>query len=66
VIIRTAKDLDVYKQAYALAISALDFARDCGYVTRKECEKLTALCAQVGGMPGSMIVKPLRFLIAER
>jgi len=122
VIIRSAKDLDVYKKAYRLAmeifmcsrawpkqemysltdqirrssrsVSAnlreawakrryhahflskltdsdaensetdtwLNFALDCGYLTREEHSHLTAECRQIGAMLGSMLKHPEPFL----
>lgn len=45
--------------------SALDFARDCGYISEEEHRNLTALCAKVGRMLGSMINSPKSFLIEK-
>lgn len=45
--------------------SALDFARDCGYLTAQHHAKLTDLCAEVGKMLGSMLRNPSPFLIAD-
>ena len=42
--------------------SSLDFAKDCGYITVPQHEKLTANCREVGGMLGSMINNPAPFL----
>jgi four helix bundle protein len=42
--------------------SSLDFAKDCGYITAEQHEKLTALCIEIGRMLGSMINKPGPFL----
>ena len=43
--------------------TALDFARDCGYVTDEDHKDLTARCAEVGRMLGSMINRPEPFLL---
>ena len=41
----------------------LDFARDCGYVSKDEHERLAADCREVGAMLGSMLKNPVPFLI---
>ncbi len=41
----------------------LDFARDCGYLSAADHERLTKQCAEVGAMLGSMIKVPASFLI---
>jgi four helix bundle protein len=43
--------------------SALDFSRDCGYLTVSQHRELTELCGEVGRMLGSMIRSPESFLI---
>ncbi len=43
--------------------SCLDFARDCGYVPPTDHQALTGLCAEVGKMLGSMMLRPEKFLI---
>ena len=43
--------------------SALDFSRDCGYLTATQHRELTELCSEVGRMLGSMIRDPESFLI---
>lgn len=43
--------------------TALDFARDCGYITRQEHADLVAVAHEVGSMLGSMIKQPASFLI---
>jgi four helix bundle protein len=43
--------------------SSLDFARDCGYISAAQHEKLTLACAEVGRMLGSMMNNPTSFLI---
>ena len=45
------------------ADSCLDFARACGYVSESEHADLSALCAEVGRMLGSMIAEPQKFLV---
>lgn len=45
--------------------SALDFARDCGYVNHDEHSKPTRLVAEIGKMLGSMIQRPEKFLLRE-
>ena len=41
--------------------SALDFALDCGYITRGDHAALTALTAEIGRMLGAMIQQPQKF-----
>ena len=41
----------------------LDFARDCGYVSKDEHGRLAADCREVGAMLGSMLNNPVPFLI---
>jgi four helix bundle protein len=43
--------------------SALDFARDCKYITAECHVELTAVSQQIGRMLGSMIKNPGSFLI---
>jgi len=43
--------------------SSLDFARDCGYITAEQHAELTALCAEIGKMLGSMLNNPTPFLL---
>jgi four helix bundle protein len=43
--------------------SSLDFARDCGYITHGQHDRLVALCREVGKMLGSMMNNPESFLI---
>lgn len=43
--------------------SALDFARDCGYINDEQHAKLTSVCAEIGRMLGSMLKRPELFLI---
>ena len=51
--LNSAKDLEVYKKAYSVAMkvfelsetdSSLDFAKDCNYITHDQHAELTALC----------------------
>jgi four helix bundle protein len=42
--------------------SSLDFAGDCGYISREQHEKLIAKCAEIGRMLGGMIRKPQSFI----
>jgi four helix bundle protein len=44
--------------------TALDFAKDCAYITNEEHTVLTSLCGEVGKMLGSMIRNPDGFLLA--
>lgn len=46
--------------------SSLDFARDCGYITVEQHAELTALCAEIGKMLGTMINNSTSFLISDR
>ena len=43
--------------------SALDFAKDCGYITPEQHSDLTAKCAEIGKMLGAMINNPTPFLL---
>jgi len=45
--------------------TALDFARDCGYVSEEEHEELCSLNRSVGRMLGSMIKNPAAFLLSQ-
>ena len=45
--------------------SSLDFARDCGYMSRDKHKQLAAQCTEVRRMLGGMIKKPEAFLAAE-
>jgi len=44
--------------------SSLDFARDCGYFSGEQHEKLAAQCTEFGRMLGGVIRKPESFLAA--
>jgi four helix bundle protein len=43
--------------------TSLDFARDCGYISQAEHERLASLCAEVGKMLGAMLNNPAPFLL---
>ena len=45
--------------------SSLDFAKDCGYITREQHNELTSLSREIGKMLGGMIMNPGAFLIAD-
>jgi four helix bundle protein len=45
--------------------TSLDFARDCGYISQDEHQTLTARCAEVGRMLGSMLQKPESFVTTD-
>ena len=45
--------------------SALDFARDCKYITQEQHSDLVTLCREIGKMLGSMINNPGSFLISD-
>ena len=42
--------------------SALDFAKDCRYISAEQHIELTSLCSEVGRMLGGMINNPAGFL----
>ena len=44
--------------------TALDFAKDCGYITPEQHADLTAKCAEIGRMLGAMVNNPAPFLLA--
>ena len=46
--------------------SSPDFAKDCGYLTPEQHNRLAGMCAEVGRMLGSMIKDPTPFLISDR
>jgi len=46
--------------------SALDFARDCGYISDQQHAELAAICTEIGKMLGAMINNPAPFLIFDR
>jgi four helix bundle protein len=43
--------------------TALDFARDCAYITAQEHQELTGMSEAVGKMLGSMLREPQGFLL---
>jgi four helix bundle protein len=45
--------------------TALDFAKDCAYITEQQHAELTAASHEVGRMLGSMINNPGPFLISD-
>ena len=45
--------------------TSLDVARDCGYITEAQHAEMTAECAEVGRMLGSMIRSPEKFLTSD-
>ena len=45
--------------------SALDFAKDCGYITESRHSELTAACHEVGKMLGAMILHPTPLLSSD-
>lgn len=45
--------------------SALDFARDCGYISSDRHQELTSLCREVGRMLGAMLKDPTPFLSSD-
>jgi four helix bundle protein len=46
--------------------SALDFAKDCEYITAERHKELSDLSRQIGRMLGSMIKNPGPFLVPDR
>jgi four helix bundle protein len=45
--------------------SALDFAKDCGYISPQQHQTLTDNCAEIGRMLGGMMTKYESFLASE-
>jgi four helix bundle protein len=45
--------------------TALDFAKDCAYISQQQHAELTAASHEVGRMLGSMINNPSPFLISD-
>jgi four helix bundle protein len=45
--------------------TALDFAKDCGYITAQQHAELISQCEEIGKMLGSMINNPTPFLISD-
>ena len=46
--------------------SSLDFAKDCGYISKEQHLELTAACQEIGRMLGRMIMNSRSFLISGR
>jgi four helix bundle protein len=42
--------------------TALDFAKDCGFISPEEHERLVALCCEVRRILGAMLANPTPFL----
>ena len=55
--IESAKDLEVYQVAYALAM-------DCGYIDNDDHQHLVDTNRSIGRMLGAMIRNPASFLIS--
>jgi len=45
--------------------SALDFAKDCGYISPEQHKDLTARCAEIGRMLSGMMKKSSSFLLPD-
>jgi four helix bundle protein len=45
--------------------SSLDFAMDCGYMSKEQHKAIVAKCAEIGRMLGSMIGKPESFVATD-
>jgi four helix bundle protein len=45
--------------------TSLSFARDCGYLTDEQYERLSGACCEIGRMLGSMLRNPKPFLITD-
>jgi four helix bundle protein len=45
--------------------TALDFARDCGFLASDEHDRLTGVCSEVRRMLGAMLNNPKPFLLNE-
>ena len=43
--------------------TALDFAKDCGYITETQHTELLSACIEIGKMLGSMLRNPSKFLV---
>jgi four helix bundle protein len=46
--------------------TSLDFAKECRYISPEEHNELSARCAEIGRMLGSMIQRPTPFLSSSR
>jgi len=62
-VIRSAKELEVYRKAYELAMLIFEVSK---YISSNEHENLSSRCAEVGRMLGAMIQYPKPFLIQPR
>ena len=72
--VRDVKELTVYIKAYRVAMlsdcigenwetdTAIDFTRDCGYISNEVHTQLTSLNSEVGKMLRSMQDHPEKFL----
>lgn len=45
--------------------SSLDFAKECGYISTEQHQRLTATSVEIGRMLGAMLKKTDSFLISE-
>ena len=45
--------------------TSLDYALDCGYISKEKHTELTKKCKSVGAMLGKMIQNPKSFLITD-
>jgi hypothetical protein len=71
--LNSAKDLEVYKKAYDLAMQIFILSkkfpgrrtRDCGFISVEQHRELVLMCQEVGRMLGSMIKTPSAFLISD-
>ena len=45
--------------------TALDFAKDCGFITTEEHVELVGLCSEVRRILGAMLTNPAPFLMKE-
>lgn len=45
--------------------TSLDFAKDCGYLTKEQHLQLTNLVIEIGKMLGSMLRNPTPFLTSD-
>ncbi len=45
--------------------TALDFAKDCGFITPEDHDRLVALCDEVRRMLGAMLNNPCPFLLKK-
>jgi four helix bundle protein len=45
--------------------TALDFAKDCGFITSEEHVELVAICCEVRRILGTMLTNPAPFLLKE-